>query len=398
MGVEVVGGGGGRGGPGVQFAPFIRAHNVDFDGFLSQGVVVAFEPGFEPVEAFAQAVGGVAGVEVVPGAEGEVGGLAGGAEGGVVFEQAAEGHVVPAAEEEGGGADVGEGGAEVEGVPVGVGGVGVGEAVAVVGEGEAGEGFVGLRERGLEGLGEEAVLLRRVEGDAFAGGVFVHQGTDAREDHDPAQADFDIGDAVGVGEFVHFRGHHGGHDGFEGGGGFGGDGPLGVGEVALAPHAEVAVEPGLVFDPGDGVEAVFGFVEDGFKGAFGVELAARGLDEDVVAAFGEAGVGVAEGEAHEAEFGAAPVDGADEEGGEGAAALPLFGAGGVVVGFEDDTVPHGDGEVAFDGDFVAGRGEVEPAGDEPGAGLVEAYAGEGGEEAEEEGGSAVGHRGKGGKV
>lgn len=40
------------------------------------------------------------------------------------------------------------------------------------GEGQSGEGFVGLPQVN----GEEAGLLLGIEGDAFAGGVFVHQG------------------------------------------------------------------------------------------------------------------------------------------------------------------------------------------------------------------------------
>ena len=127
---------------------------------------------------------------------------------------------------------------------------------------------------------------------------------------------------------MHLRTDDGGHDGFEAGGSFGGNRPLSVGKVALAPHAQVAIEPWLLFDPGDGVQAIFGFVKDGFKFTAGVKHAARRLDKDVVAALGKARVGEPHPHSPWAHVCAASVNAADEERGERARRV-----WGVVIGF-----------------------------------------------------------------
>ena len=174
MGVEVVGGRGGRGRPGVQLAPFFYSHQKNFDRLFPQIVVVALEPGFVPVQPFSETFVGVAEVEVMPGANGEVGDVSGGAEDSIVLEQAAEGHVVPAAEEVSGGEDFGKTGAEVQGIPVRVGRVGVGEAVLEVIGFDADEKFVSLGEGFLQGFFEETILLSWIEpeeifAEAFGG-------------------------------------------------------------------------------------------------------------------------------------------------------------------------------------------------------------------------------------
>ena len=87
-----------------------------------------------------------------------------------------------------------------------------------------------------------------------------------------------------------------------------GRGPLREREVRLADHADLAVAPGLRSDPGDGVVAVVGLVNDGGPFALRLELAAHVLDDahvslarPVAAVGGHRGVGfvLAVGEADE---------------------------------------------------------------------------------------------------
>ena len=78
-----------------------------------------------------------------------------------------------------------------------------------------------------------------------------------------------------------------------------GRGPLREREVRLPDHADLAVAPGLRGDPGDGVVAVVGLVDDGEPLALRLELAAHVLDDahvalarPVAAVGGHAGVGL----------------------------------------------------------------------------------------------------------
>ncbi len=184
----------------------------------------------------------------------------------------------------------------------------------------------------------------------------------------PTQAGFQAEGAVGMGDAVVFGAGNDGHHGFEAFRLAGGDGPLGVTEIAGAPGGKAAVEPGLLRDPIYGGLTVGGLVDVGVEFALGVKTAARALDDDVVATFGEAlGGHFAEGIAAEkSRFPATAVGGADEDG-----RVVARGLGEVMVGVEAGAIGHGHGDGALDGDVMVGWGQLEQASNEQAAEMVD---------------------------
>ena len=197
---------------------------------------------------------------------------------------------------------------------------------------------------GGEGLGEEAVLLGRIEValegvHLLAGEALALERVAALEEgvgHHPAVLQGAAGVAGPALAVVGGAGD-GGHR-LQMGRGVGGELVLVGAEVGLADGADLAIAPGLFGEPLDGVVAVGALVEVRGVVALGAEASAAVLGD----------VGVAEGQP-EVDAGAfaarrPAVGGAREEGGEGA------GAGGAVdVALQLDTVAHRDHDVLFDG-------------------------------------------------
>ena len=181
--------------------------------------------------------------------------------------------VVPAAHDEGGDGDVVPVGAGVDRGPVGVGG---GHVEPVVPEFEVAAGMGGD-------------VLEREDAAGF-GPVFEVDGLSgaAVDAEAPVDEDAELEGAAGAdeaGEVVDADGL-GGQAG-EAGVVQRGAEPLDGAQVGAAGHADAAVAPGLLGDPGLGVEAVLGFGDEGGPGAVGVPAAADVLDDAGVAVVGE---------------------------------------------------------------------------------------------------------------
>ena len=368
--MEVPGGVLGAGeGPFLLVAPAVLAHDEDANGSLVHDPgVLALQPVAEPalldlhevdlgfraeVEVAGPAALGKGVADVAPGADEQalLAARVGAAEGVDAFE-AGEGalqeDVVPGAEVEHGHVDGVEAAADVDLVPEGA-VVGVVEVVAEVGSAvlhaldPVGEGDVGVA-LGGEGLREEAVLLGRVEVGLegvhlLAGEAIALQGVAALEegvgDH-PAVLE----GAAGVARpaLAVIGGSGDGRHRLQMGRGVGGELVLVGAQVGLAEGSDIAVAPGLLGEPLDGVVAVGALVQVGGVVALGAEASAAVLGD----------VGVAEGQpevdAGAFAAGGPPVGGTRQEGGEGA------GTGGAVdVALKTDTVAHRDHDVLFDG-------------------------------------------------
>ena len=128
----------------------------------------------------------------------------------------------------------------------------------------------------------------------------------------------------------------------------GGRGGLHPGEVGGADHADLAVAPGLLGKPFDGVVAVFSFVLEQVEVAFGGEAAAHILNHAGVAAAGPPFA------VEDDRLGALVIRRAGQDRGEGDVDRYAVTGGQVDIGREADAVAHGHGAVALDDDVVFG--------------------------------------------
>ena len=310
------------------------------------------------VEIAAAVAGGEGVADMAPGADEEALVAAGvgpaeGVDALVPGERSLQEDVVPGTEVEHGDIDGVEAATNVDLPPEGA-VVGVVEVVSEVGgavlheRDPVGEGHVGVA-LGGEGLGEEAVLVGRVEVALEGLHLLVREALPLER---VAALEEGVGDhpavlegAAGVaGPALAVVGGAGdGRHRLQMGWGVGGELVLVGAEVGLAHDADVAVAPGLLGDPFDGVVAVGAFGEVGGVLALGAEAAAAVLgDEGIAEAHPEVGAGVG------APARATTVGGARQDRGEGA------GAGGAVdIGLKTHAIAHRSHDVFVHGHINA---------------------------------------------
>src|SRR3990172_10422986 len=175
-------------------------------------------------------------------------------------------------------------------------------------------------------------------------------------DIDPVEQGIEVKRLHGIDQTADFRGCDLWNHGFERWPGFGGYRPLDKAEVAWPDSAHFAREPGLLFEPREGGEAILPLVPKGVELSARAESATTTLDQHLKAALGE-GTGKEESEQP------GPAIGRTQKDRRSLTAA----ARRVVIGQQHDAIGHRHLEVTLDGDVVSfGRGELKRPAEETG--------------------------------